>query len=151
MKGKSASLVLAIAITALSGFAQVPNAETIALTNAAQALAAMPSDRGVPLTIHARVTTLVWPEGSSGMILVEAVAGGEKYAFSTARVADMTRQGFTRFALRPGQEVILTGVLANGSPKVGPGFHAARADLITFYFDGTYYMDVSIDKNFNLA
>lgn len=28
---------------------------------------------------------------------------------------------------------------------------ADRADLVTFYFDGTYYMDVSIDKNFDLS
>jgi hypothetical protein len=28
---------------------------------------------------------------------------------------------------------------------------AARTDQITFYFDGTYYRDVAIKKDFNLA
>ena len=28
---------------------------------------------------------------------------------------------------------------------------AARADQIHFYFDGTYYRDIAIAKNFNLA
>lgn len=28
---------------------------------------------------------------------------------------------------------------------------AARTDQITFYFDGTYYRDIAIVKNFNLA
>jgi hypothetical protein len=141
MKGKFAGFVLALLISVLSAFAQVPNAETIALTNAAQALAGMRFDSGTPISIRARVSTLVWPEGSAGMILVEAVGTAEKYAFSTARVADMAKQGFTRFALKPGEEVIVTGVLANGSPKIGPGFNAARADMVTRSNGGTHVFD----------
>ena len=137
MKEKFAGLVLGIGITTLSGFAQVPNPETVALTNAAQALAALSFDAGAGLTIRGRVTTLVWPERSAGMILVEAVGSGEKYAFSTAGVPAMGKQGFTRLTLKPGDEVIVTGVMANGSPKIGPGFNAARADLIT-RADGTH-------------
>jgi len=84
----------------------------------------------------------VWPERSAGMILVEAIGTSEKYAFSTAGVPAMAKQGFTRFTLKPGDEVIVTGVLANGSPKIGPGsgFYAARADLIT-KSDGTHVFD----------
>ena len=130
MKVKIAGLVLVIGIAMLPGFAQV-NPETVTLTNAAQTLAGMSFDSGVGLTIRGRVTTVVWPEGSAGMMLVEAVGTSEKYAFSTAGVPALAKQGFTRFAVKPGEEVIVTGVLANGSPKIGPGFSAARADLIT--------------------
>jgi hypothetical protein len=140
MKVKFTGLVLAIGITTLSGFAQAPNPENIALTNAAQALASMSFDSGVGLTINGRVTTLVWPERSAGMILVEAIGTSEKYAFSTAGVPAMAKQGLTRFTLKPGDEVIVTGVLANGSPKIGPRFNAARADLIT-RADGSHVFD----------
>jgi hypothetical protein len=135
MKEKIARLMLVIGIAALSGFAQGPNPESVALTNAAQTLATMRFDAGAGLTIRGRVATLVWPERSAGMILVEA-QGGEKYAFSTAGVPAMSKQGFNRFTVKPGEEVIVTGVTANGSPKIGPGFNAARADLIT-RADGT--------------
>ena len=141
MKVIFAGLAPAIAITVLSGFAQV-NPESIALTNAAQALASMKFDSGVGLTTRARVTTAVWPERSAGMILVEAIGTSEKYAFSTAGVPAMAKQGLTRLSLKPGDEVIVTGVLANGSPKIGPGsaYYAARADLIT-KADGAHVFD----------
>src|SRR5690242_5914500 len=121
MKVRFASLVLAIGIAMLSdsGFAQNP--ETVVLTNAAQSLASMSFDSGVGLTTRVRVTTMVWPERSAGMILVQAIGTSEKYAFSTAGVPAMAKQGFTRFTLKPGDEVIVTGILANGSPKIGPG------------------------------
>ena len=139
MKDKFATLVLLTVITTVSGFAQGPNPENAALINAAQTLAAMSFDAGTGLTIRGRVTSLVWPERSAGMILVDAV-GGEKYAFSTAGVPAMAKQGFTRFTVKPGDEVIVTGVTANGSPKIGPGFNAARANLITLA-DGTHLFD----------
>jgi hypothetical protein len=91
----------------------------------------MTFDSGAPVTVHGRVGTLVWPQGTSGMILVEATVGGEKYAFSTASVPGMAKQGFSRFTMKPGEEVIVTGVRAKGDSKIGPGFTAARADLIT--------------------
>jgi hypothetical protein len=142
MKVKFAILVVGFGITMLSGFAQVTNPETIALTNAAQALASMSFDSGVRLTTRVRVTTVVWPERSAGMILVEAIGTSEKYAFSMAGVPAMAKQGLTRFTLKPGDEVIVTGVLANGSPKIGPGASsfAARADLIT-NADGAHLFD----------
>src|SRR6185295_6695949 len=102
MKAKLAGFVLAFGITMLSGWAQV-NPETVALTNAAQTLASMSFDSGVGLTIRGRVTTVVWPEGSAGMMLVEAVGTPEKYAFSTAGVPALAKQGFTRFAVKPGE------------------------------------------------
>ena len=91
----------------------------------------MKFESGLPVTLRGRVTTLVWPEGTSGMVVIEAGSGGEMYAFSTAPVPDMAKQGFTRFVLQPGAEVIVTGVLAANKAKIGPGFTAARADLIT--------------------
>jgi len=143
MKVKFAGLVLAIiGVTVLSGFAQAPNPETVALTNAAQGLASMSFNSGVGLTTRVRVTTMVWPERSAGIILAEAIGTSEKYAFSTAGVPAMAKQGLTRFTLKPGDEIIVTGVLANGSPKIGPGsaFYAARADLIT-KADGAHVFD----------
>jgi hypothetical protein len=142
MKMKLAGFVPAIGIMILSGFAQAPNPENIALVNAAQALASMSFDSGVGLTTRVRVTTAVWPERSAGMILAEAIGTSEKYAFSTAGVPAMARQGLTRFTLKPGDELIVTGVLANGSPRIGPGasFAAARADVIT-KADGTHIFD----------
>jgi hypothetical protein len=65
------------------------------------------------------------------MILVEASNGIGKYAFSTARVPAMAKQGFTRFTLHPGEEVIVTGSLASSNAKIGPGFTAAQANVIT--------------------
>jgi hypothetical protein len=65
------------------------------------------------------------------MMLVEVNGGSEKYAFSTAGVPAMAKQGFSRFTMRPGEEIIVTGVLAKRDLKIGPGFTAARADLIT--------------------
>jgi hypothetical protein len=74
------------------------------------------------------------------MIVVEVAGNSAKYAFSTAGVPAMARQGLTRFALKPGDEIIVTGVLANGNLKIGPGFNAARADLVT-RTDGTHLFD----------
>ncbi len=68
------------------------------------------------------------------MVLIEA--DGRKYAFSTAKVPDMAKQGFTRFALHPGEEVTITGLLAPSNPTIGPEFTAARADVIA-KSDGT--------------
>src|SRR5215467_1461442 len=136
MKAKLAGIFLAVVIGIVSGFAQDNPAESIALTNAAQTLSAMAFDSGRGLTVHARVASVVWPERAAGMIVVEAAGTSEKYAFSTAGVPAMAKQGLSRFTLKPGEEIIVSGVLANGDLKIGPGFNAARADLIT-RIDGT--------------
>lgn len=140
MKTQVAGILLAIVISIVSGFAQDGPAESIALTNAAQTLSAMRFDSGSGLTIQARVTSAVWPERASGMIVVEVPGSSEKYAFSTAGVPAMAQQGFSRFTIKPGDAIIVTGVLANGNLKIGPGFNAARADLIT-RTDGTRLFD----------
>jgi len=141
MQKRSASLLLALSIAALPALAQSSTPElTKQFTNAAQQLSAMAFGTSSPVTIRGRISNLVWPEGSSGMMLIEAAGGTEKYAFSTARVPQMAKQGFSRFTMRPGEEVIVTGVLANGGQKIGPGFKAARADLIT-KSDGTRVFD----------
>lgn len=140
MKARVAGIALGIVIGVVSGSAQDTPAESIALTNAAQTLSAMAFDSGRGLTVHARVASAVWPERASGMIVVEAAGTSERYAFSTAGVPAMAKQGLSRFTLKPGDEIIVTGVLANGNLKIGPGFNAARADLIT-RLDGTRLFD----------
>jgi hypothetical protein len=128
-----------LALTPLIASCQVPTPElNRELTNVAQLMTSMNFDPKEAVTIHGHVGTLVWPEGTSGMVLIEA--DGKKYAFSTAKVPDMAKQGFTRFALRPGEEVTITGFLASGSPIVGPGFTAARADVIA-KADGTHVFE----------
>jgi hypothetical protein len=141
MRQTAASLVLALSIYILPAPGQVatPEANQI-LSNAARSLAAMPFDQNASITVRGHVATLVWPEGSSGMMIIEASQGGEKYAFSTAGVPAMAKQGFTRFSLQPGTEVIVTGVLASGKLKIGPGFTAARANVIA-KSDGTVAFD----------
>ena len=140
MQRIAASLALALSTTV---FGQVPTAELDkVLSAAAQQLAGMTFDSKASVTIRGRISTLVWPERSSGMIVVEASDGVGKYAFSTAGVPAMAKQGFTRFALHPGEEVIVTGVLAASDGKIGPGLTAARADLIT-KSDGSRVFDRS--------
>jgi hypothetical protein len=139
MKTQVAGIALAMMIGIVSAFAQ-GNPESLALTNAAQTLSAMAFDSGSGLTVHARVASVVWPERAAGMIVVEVVGASEKYAFSTAGVPAMAKQGLSRFTLKPGDEIIVTGLLANGNLKIGPGFNAARADLIT-RIDGTRLFD----------
>ena len=140
MKTQVAGSLLVILIGIGSGFAQNTPAESTALTNAAQTLSAMAFDSGRGLTVRARVASAVWPERAAGMIVVEAAGTSEKYAFSTAGVPAMAKQGLSRFTLKPGDEIIVSGVLANGNLKIGPGFNAARADLIT-RIDGTRLFD----------
>ena len=136
-------LALLSVIARFTAFGQIATPEmNRILTSAAQALSGMQFDPNSAITVRGRVTTLVWPEHSSGMILVEAEQSGEKYAFSTAGVPAMAKQGFTRFTLQPGTEVIVSGVVANGKPKIGPGFDAARADTIS-KADGTLVFDRS--------
>ena len=129
MRQISIGALLALSIPAYAQV-QTPEMDKI-LTTASQSLAAMQFDSNSPVTVKGRVSTVVWPQGTSGMVVIEADQGGEKYAFSTARVPDMAKQGFTRYSLQPGAEVTVTGVLAANKAKIGPGFTAARADLIT--------------------
>lgn len=125
-------LVVPIVLAAAAAIAQIATPQlNQQLTNAAQQLTAMQFEPGSLITVRGVVTTLVWPEHGNGMLLVEADRGREKYAFSTAKVGEMAKQGFSRFTVHPGTEVIVTGALATGARKIGPGFAAARADIIT--------------------
>lgn len=81
----------------------------------------------------------MWPEGTSGILLVDST-DGKRYAFSTARVPYMAKQGFTRFAMRPGEQVTVNGVLATANANTAPEFAAARADVI-LKADGTPLFD----------
>jgi len=132
MQRIAASFVLVVSVSAFRAVSQVatPQVDPI-LSSAARSLTGMQFDANAPITVRGRVSTLVWPEKSSGMVIIEASPGGEKYAFATGGVPAMAKQGFTRFAMQPGEQVIVTGVLASGNAKIGPDLNAARADLIT--------------------
>ena len=126
-----AGLALAISICALTACNQgiaVLQAKQLS-PEAAQDLAAMPFGHGAPVSVQGRVTTALFG-GTTGMIIVEASGGSGKYAFSTAATPGLAKQGFTRFSLQPGQQVTVTGVLADSGEKI-EGFIAARADSIT--------------------
>lgn len=119
--------LLALLLTGCSG---IPTPQANAeLTAVAAQLAAMPFDAGAPISTSGHVTTAVWPEDGPGMIVVET-GDGLKYAFSTAPVPVMAKQGLTRQSMGPGEEVGVSGLLAPGK-TVGQGFTAARADTIT--------------------
>jgi hypothetical protein len=100
-----------------------------ALDAAAAELAAMTFDANTPIATSGHVSAAVWPEGGTGMIVVET-GDGLKYAFSTASVPVLSKQGFTRQSMGPGEEVGVSGVLAPGKTVAG-GLTAARADVIT--------------------
>ena len=116
---------LALLLTGCSGI-PAPNAE---LTAAAAELAAMQFEPSALISTSGHVSTAVWPESGPGMLVVETGAG-LKYAFSTAAVPDMAKQGFTQRSMGPGEEVGVSGLLAPGK-TVGSGLAAARADSIT--------------------
>lgn len=131
--------IFVLALAPFLANAQAPTPElNRQLTSAAQLMSSMNFDPTAAISVRGRIGTLVWPEGTSGLVLIEV--DGKKYAFSTAKVPEMAKQGFTRFAMRPGEEVTITGLLAFGAPTVGPGFTAARADTIA-KADGTRVFD----------
>lgn len=99
------------------------------LTELAKTLSSVTFDPKKPVTVEGRAATMVWPEGTSGVLVVET-SKGERYAFSTAGVPAMAKQGFTRFALSPGTSVKVTGLLAPGNGMIGEGWIAGRADTI---------------------
>jgi hypothetical protein len=123
---KQLTIVLSLALSAL---AQIPTPElNQQLTLAAQSMASMNFDPSAPVTVRGRVSLVVFPERTSGVLMVET-GDGRRYVFSTAGVPAMAKQGFSRFSLRPGQAVTVVGVLAPATPLAG--FVGARADVIT--------------------
>jgi hypothetical protein len=72
------------------------------------------------------------------MLVLHAADGPAKYAFSTAPTPEMSRQGFTRFSLHPGEEITVTGLLAQGGQKL-EDYAAARADRIATADGKTLY------------
>lgn len=118
---------LALLFTGCSG---IPTPQANAeLTAAAAVLAGMQFEPSSPISTSGHVTAAVWPENGPGMLVVET-GDGLKYAFSTATVQFMAKQGFTRKSMGPGEEVGVSGLLAPGK-TVGSGLTAARADIIT--------------------
>src|SRR4051812_36461759 len=110
---------------ASASYAQIATPEMTAMfTKAAGELGSAHFDAAAPISIRGRIATLVFPEGAAGMMLVESPSG-ERYAFTVAGVPAMAKQGFSRFTVKPGMEVIVTGVLAEKAQKIGPGYSAA--------------------------
>ena len=111
-------------------FAQIPTPEmNRKLTELAKTLTSISFEGQKPVTVEGTVGTLVWPEGAKGVLVVKT-AKGDQYAFSTARVPDMAKQGFTRFAVKPGTTLKIMGVLAPGNGRIGSDWIAARADTV---------------------
>jgi hypothetical protein len=122
---------LPVWLAAVSAVAQVSTpALDQQLSDEARQLSDMPFDPALPITVRGRIATLVWPRGTDAMILLEINGGHERFAFSTAKVPQLAKLGFTRSTLHPGEEIVVSGILAGGR-KIGAGFTAARADLIT--------------------
>lgn len=124
---------LALLLTGCSRIS-TPLADT-ELSAAAAELAALQFEPSAPVSTSGHVTAAVWPESGPGMIVVQT-GDGLKYAFSTATVPAMAKQGLTRRSMGPGEEVGVSGLLAPGK-TVGSGLTAARADIIT-KGDGTH-------------
>ena len=94
---------------------------------ASEKLAAMTFGQ-TPITVRGRITMAHFAvPGSTGMITVQT--DSDRYVFLTARTRDLAKQGFSRFSVSPGQELIVTGVAAKGGERM-ENFIAARADAI---------------------
>src|SRR5690242_12026601 len=118
MQNKLAGFALAISLATLPGLAplkaqdQKDQGKQLPAFLATQ-LAALPFDGGTPVTIRGKVTTLFLGNlGPAGMVGVDAIGMSDKYVFSSAQAKDMAKQGFNRDTLSPGQEILVTGVLA---------------------------------------
>ena len=73
------------------------------------------------------------------MLVLAEAGGSRKFLFSTAQTQAMAKQGFSRYTMHPGEELMITGVLANNGDTVGE-YLAARADTIT-KMDGSQVFD----------
>jgi hypothetical protein len=114
-------------ITALKGSLQL---KELGPADAAE-LAGMSFDPGAKVTVRGRVTTLFFGEpGATGMMIVHTADEAQQYAFSTSSTKELAGQGFSRFSVGPGEEVMVTGVTTRDGKKLR-GFTAARADSIS--------------------
>jgi hypothetical protein len=67
----------------------------------------------------------------AGTITVDSSDGtGKRYRFMTARPTELATQGFTHGSLKPGDQVTITGILAN-SGEIADGLITASATTIT--------------------
>jgi hypothetical protein len=93
---------------------------------ATSALAGMTFDESQPVKVTGKVTMLTLSNPVSAMI----VDGPAYHVFALPAPADMVRQGFMKTALKLGDQVDVSGVLA-AKGQVIDGSLAARADLVT--------------------
>jgi hypothetical protein len=91
----------------------------------------------LPLAFNGPATTVTGIVSSiafvvpAGTITVDSSDGtGKRYRFMTAGPAELAQQGFTHGSLRLGEQVTITGVLANGGEAVD-GLITARATTVT--------------------
>ncbi len=99
-------------------------------------LAALSFDPNRPVVIRGTVGAVMFAN-PLGMILVDPGNGTERFVFLTAAASEMMKQGFTRTTLKPGDEVIITGIVG-GKVEEGPAGSVigAKAETITLP-DGT--------------
>jgi hypothetical protein len=134
-----AGFALALSISALTG-CQFAEPSAAIPPETAKKLASMPFDGGTKVTVHGRATMLLHAlPGETGMLAFAEVDGSRKFVFSTAPTQAMAKQGFSRYTMHPGEELMITGVLAKNGDTLGE-YLAARADTIT-KLDGSLVFD----------
>ena len=107
---------LAVAVEATNMFLYAPTS----------ALAEMTFDQNKPVNVTGKIAKLSLSNPVSAM----TVDGPAWHIFALPSPADMIRHGFTKTALKPGDQVEVSGVLAAEGQLVD-GALAARADLVT--------------------
>jgi hypothetical protein len=78
------------------------------------ALAGMSFDHGSPITVRGKAVQIAFIN-PVGFIVIDD--GTSQYMFATAAPRDLERQGFIRTTIQLGEEVTVTGVLANDGNK----------------------------------
>jgi hypothetical protein len=86
---------------------------------------------GMPVTIKGTVVESIMVNPNSVILIGPTETSGAKYAFQIASPRQMSLQGWTRQTVKLGDQVTITGVLANGGKMTGPDTLAARATTIT--------------------
>lgn len=91
----------------------------------------LPARFNGPATTVTGIVSSIAFVAPDGTITVDSSDGtGKRYRFVTAGPAILAAQGFTHDSLRPGEQVTITGVLANGG-EADDGLITARATTIT--------------------
>jgi len=107
------------------------------------ALAALTFDPNRPVVIRGKATTIMFMN-PAGIIMVDPGNGGERYRFVTASPTQTIKQGFTKGSIKPGDEIVVTGILAadGGAVEEGPAGKVIAAQAATISLaNGTLVFD----------